>query len=84
MEGVSVLMGILKARNVITPLEQDILDTSHELNKTPFDRDFAIKKSLKNNTNHSDIFIAISPNPTTVFKFWVNISNEDIYFNLTK
>lgn len=82
MDAVSVLIEILKARDVITPLEQDILDTYHELNKTPFNRDSAIKKITENNTNHPDIFIAISLSPTTVFKPWADASNEDVYSNL--
>lgn len=83
MDAVSVLIEILKERDVITSLEQDILDTYLELNKTPFDRDSAIKKITENNANHPDIFIAISMSPTTVFKPWALASNEDICSNLS-
>lgn len=83
MDAVSVLIEVLKEKDVITPLEQDILDTYNELNKKPFDREAVIRQCKKNNINHPDIFIAISTSPTTVFKPWSDASNEDVYYNLT-
>lgn len=83
MDAVSVLIEILKERDVIIPLERDILDTYHELNKTPFNRDSAIKKITENNANHPDVFRAISMSPTTVFKPWTDASNEDVCSNLS-
>lgn len=83
MDAISLIIEMLKQKQFITPLEQDILDTYHELNKMPFDRDSAIKKITENNKNHPDIFIAISVSPTTVFKPWTDASNEDVYSNLT-
>ena len=83
MDTVSVLIEILKSRDVITPLEQDILDTYNELNKKPFDRESVIRQCQKNNINHPDIFVAISTSPTTVFKPWADATNEDVYSNLT-
>lgn len=82
MDTVGVLIEILKERDVITPLEQDILDTYKELNKKPFDREAVIQQCRKNNNNHPDIFIAISMSPATVFKLWSDASNEDVYSNL--
>lgn len=82
MDAVSVLIEVLKEKGVITPLEQDILDTYDELNKKPFDREAVIRQCRKNNNNHPDIFIAISMSPTTVFKPWSDASNEDVYSNL--
>lgn len=83
MDAVSALIEVLKEKDVITPLEQDILDTYNELNKKPFDREAVIRQCKKNNINHPDIFIAISMSPTTVFKPWSDASNEDVYYNLT-
>lgn len=83
MDAVSVLIEVLKEKDVITPLEQDILDTYNELNKKSFDREAVIRQCKKNNINHPDIFIAISTSPTTVFKPWPDASNEDVYYNLT-
>lgn len=82
MDSVSALIEILKEREVVTPLEQDILDTYDELNKEPFDREAAIQQYRKNNIKYPDIFIAISTSPTTVFKPWSDASNEDVYSNL--
>lgn len=83
MDAVSVLIEILRERDVISPLEQDILDTYRELNKKPFERESAIKKITENNINHPDIFITISTSPTTVLKPWAAASDEDVCSNLT-
>ncbi len=83
MDAISVLIEILKEKDVITPLEQDILDTYHEVSKNPFDRDSAIRQAQKNNLNHPDFFAAISMSPTTVFKPWAVASDEDVCSNLT-
>ena len=82
MDSISLILEILKQKQVITPLEQDILDTYHELNKKPFERDSAIRQGQKNNINHPDIFEEISANPTTVVKPWTVASDEDVYSNL--
>ena len=83
MDAISVLIEMLKEKDVITPLEQDILDTYHEASKNPFDRDSAIRQAQKNNCNHPDIFAAISVSPTTVLKPWNAVSDEDVCSNLT-
>lgn len=83
MDAINVLIEMLKEKNIITPLEQDILDTYHEANKNLFDRDSAIRQAQKNNHNHPDIFAVISMSPTTVLKPWVVASDEDVYSNLT-
>ena len=77
---------LLKQNRLLTPLEQDILDTYNELSKKPFDRNSAIRQSQKNNINHpdigEDIFVEISAKPTTVLKPWAAASDEDVYSNL--
>ena len=82
MDSISLILEILKQKQVITPLEQDILDTYHEWNKKPFERDAAIRQCQKNNINHPGIFEEISANPTTVVKPWAVASDEDVYSNL--
>lgn len=82
MDPISLVIEMLKQKQFITPLEQDILDTYHELNKKPFERDSAIRQSQKNNINHPDIFVEMSAKPTTVFKPWTVASDEDVYSNL--
>ena len=83
MDSISLIIEMLKQKQFITPLEQDILDTYDELNKKPFDREAVIQQCRKNNINHPDIFIAISTSPTTVLKPWAGASDEDVYSNLT-
>ena len=78
----SLIIELMKQKQVITPLEQDILDTYRELNKKPFERNSAIRQSQKNNVNHPDIFEEISTSPTTVVKPWAVISDEDVRFTL--
>lgn len=73
---------LLKQNRLLTPLEQDILDTYNELSKKPFDRNSAIRQSQKNNINHPDIFLEISTNPATVLKPWAAVSDEDVYSSL--
>ena len=82
MDSTNLILDLLKQKGVLTPLEQDILDTYHELNKQPFERDSAIWQSQKNNINHPDIFEEIATEPTTVLKPWALASDEDIYSNL--
>lgn len=78
-----LIAGLLKWKETLTFLEQDILDTYNELNKKPFDRNSAIRQSQKNNVNHPDIFVEISAKPATVLKPWAAASDEDVYSNLT-
>ena len=73
---------LLKQNRLLTPLEQDILDTYNELSKKPFDRNSAIQQSQKNNVNHPDIFVEISAKPTTVLNPWAAASDEDVFSNL--
>lgn len=82
MDSIGLILEILTQKGVLTPLEQEILDTYHELNKKPFERDSAIRQIQRNNINHPDIFVEISTNPTTVFKPWAIASDEDVYSNL--
>ena len=83
MESISLIIEMLKQKQVISPLEQDILDTYHEVGKHPFDRDSAIRQAQKNNLNHPDIFATISMSPNTVFKPWAMASDVDVCSNLT-
>lgn len=82
MDTTGLVLELLKQRGTITPLEQDILDTYHELSKNPFDRDSAIRQVQKNNINNPDILISISASPTTVYKPWEVASDKDVYSNL--
>ena len=83
MDPKSLITELLKQNRLLTPLEQDILDTYNELSKKPFDRNSAIRQSQKNNVNHPDIFVEISAKPATVLKPWAAASDEDVYSNLS-
>ena len=78
----SLIIEMLKQKQVLSTLEQDILDTYDELSKRPFDRDSAIRQSQKNNINYPNIFVEISTNPTIILKPWAIASNDDVYSNL--
>lgn len=84
MDLTNLILEILKQKQIVTPLEQDILDTYHELDKKPFERDSAIRQIQKNNIKHPDIFEEMSTKPTTVLKPWVVTSDEDVYSNLIR
>lgn len=83
MDTTSLVLELLKQRGAITPLEQDILDTYHELSKNPFDMKSAHQQVQKNDANHLDICIQISVLPTTVTKPLQAITEEDIKYNLS-
>lgn len=83
MDITGLVLELLKEKRLpLTPLEQDILDTYHELNKRPFDRDSAIRKVAENNINHLDIFVIIAKGPAAVLKPWNTVSDEDVCSNL--
>ena len=69
MDTAGLVLKLLKQKGTITPLEQDILDTYHELSKNPFSRDSAIKKITENNINYPDIFRAMATSPTTAVSY---------------
>jgi hypothetical protein len=78
----SILIATLRAKQWLTPLEKDILDTYHEWSKVPFNRNSAIKKITENNVKYPDIMMAISTMPTTESKPWFKASDEDVVSNL--
>lgn len=83
MDAVSMLIEVLKAKKMITPLEKDILDTWNELNKNPFTMESAERQVTMNDANHKDIFDKIALLPTTVLKPRYAITESDIRYKLT-
>jgi len=77
-----MLIEVLKAKSIITPLEKDILDTWNELHKNPFTRESAERQAVMNDANHKDIFDKIALLPTTVPKPRYAITENDIRYNL--
>ena len=66
MDKVNMLIDALKAKQIITSLEKDILDTWNELYKQPFDEKSAKKQVDSNDITHPDICLTIATYPTTV------------------
>ena len=83
MDAVSMLINFLRAKNEITSLEKDILDTWSELNKQPFTMETAKKQVFLNDEHHKDIFEKIASMPTTVSKPIYTITEDDVRYNLT-
>ena len=82
MDKVNMLIDALKAKQIITPLEKDILDTWNELYKSPFSMESAERQATINDVNHKDIFDRIAALPTTVVKLRSTITETDVRYNL--
>ena len=48
----TLLIDTLRAKQYITPLEKDILDTWNELQKYPFEMNSAERQVISNDINH--------------------------------
>lgn len=77
-----ILIAALKAKQCLTDLEKDILDTWNELQKTPFDRISAQRQVIQNNVKYPDIFAAISARPTVSVRPFTQVTESDIQYNL--
>ena len=82
MDKISIIIDILKNKQLITPLEKDILDTWNEYQKNPFDMDSANRQIVSNNINPPDIFTKITALPTTVSKPKGQITESDLRYIL--
>lgn len=79
----SLLIDALRAKQYITPLEKDILDTWNELQKAPFDMGSAERQVISNDINHPKIAAAVTAMPTTVQKPRDQITERDLRYLLT-
>ena len=82
MDTIGLVIELLKQKAFITPLEQDILDTYHELNQESFDMNSAYHQVVKNDTHHPDIYVQIAVLPTTTTKPSNAITKADLIYNL--
>lgn len=73
----SILINLLRAKQIVTPLEKDILDTWNELQKTPFDMDSSQRQILSNAISHPDIAVKVTILPTTTSKPPCEITEMD-------
>ena len=82
MDPKSLMIEMLKQKRVLTPLEQDILDTWNELQKRPFSMSSANRQIVSNDINHPQIAVAVAALPTTVQKPQNQITEEDLRYIL--
>lgn len=84
MDPTSLVIEMLKQKQFITPLEQDILDTWNELQKRPFSMSSANRQIVSNDINHPQIAVAVAVAalPTTVQKPQNQITEEDLQYIL--
>lgn len=82
MDPKSFMIEMLKQKQVLTPLEQDILDTWNELQKRPFSMSSANRQIVSNDINHPQIAVAVAALPTTVQKPQNQITEEDLWYIL--
>lgn len=83
MDPKSLVIEMLKQKQVITPLEQDILDTWNELQKRPFDMNSANRQIVSNDINYPQIAAAVATLPTTVQKARNQITEQDLQYVLS-
>lgn len=79
----NLLIEMLKQKQFITPLEQDILDTWNELQKCPFDMNSANRQIISNDKNYPQIAVAVTALPTTIQKAWNQITEQDLQYILS-
>ena len=82
MDPKSLITELMKQEGIITPLEQDILDTWNELQKHPLDMSSANQKIMLNNLKHPDIYTKVSVLPSTVQKPVQEITETDLRYIL--
>ncbi len=82
MDAIDILVMALKEKQVISPLEQDILDTYHTMTKIPFDRASAIQQAFSNNSNHPDMLAKNILVPDTATKSLFVATDQELAYNL--
>ena len=82
MDTLSILIGELKAKKVLTELESDILDTVKELERQPFDRSSAEHQMTTNYTKHCDIYLTVGAIGGGTAQPSHTLSDEEVKDNL--
>ena len=83
MDTEELMIEFLKQKQVITSLEKDILDTYHELQKSPFDTNSAEQKIFSNNIKYPQIALKVAALPSTVQKPREQITEVDLRYILS-
>lgn len=79
---IQLLISTLCAKNNISSLEKDLLDTWNELCKNPFDEQSAKKQIISNNIQHPDVQLAVDAKPTTICKRADDVTQLDLQYLL--
>ena len=79
----TLLIDTLRAKQYITLLEKDILDTWNELQKYPFDMNSEERQVISNDINHPQIVAVVTAMPTNVPKPREQITETDLIYLLT-
>ncbi len=82
MDNISALIEALRAKKVLTELESDILETTKELTKHPFNRLSAELRMGLNYTKYADIFVAIGSSSGGTAQPSYTLSDQEIHDNL--
>lgn len=82
MDTFSALIEILKAKEFLTDLESDILETFKEYRRNPFERKSAEMRMELNYTNYKDIFAKAAVVPGAVLRSSSALSDREIVSNL--
>ena len=82
MTHISILIDYMKRKIHLSDLETDLLKTSDELMKTPFDRASASLRSASNYTKYPEIFSAAKAVSGTPAKHCDALSDDEIRQNL--
>lgn len=83
MDQNALIIAMLKAKQYITPLEKDILDTWNELQKIPLDMDSAEQQILSNDINYPQVSVTVAALPNTVQKSRNQITEMDLQYILS-
>lgn len=83
MDQNGLIIAMLKAKQYITPLEKDILDTWNELQKVPFDMNSAERQIVSNDANYPQIAAIVAALPNTVPKARNQIAEIDLQYILS-
>lgn len=82
MDNISFIINTLRAAKYITPLEKDILDTTNELQKQPFDIRSAELQIYSNISKYPEIEVAVAYLPTSEFKLRHQMRESDYRYAL--
>ena len=81
---IEAIINVLRYKQDITDLEQDILDTYHELCKIPFDMSSVGQQIQSNDLSHPEIKVAVASMPNTVQKKQSEITAVDMKYVLSQ